>query len=144
MEEQTQTVKVPFYKRKAVAIPLVLVFAMVLVSATVAYFHSVDVDLTFTEARSSADLLVDLALKSGETNSTVLTISNAANVPLCAELSWNETEATNATYTNNLPLIVTLEPLADTNTTVNFTASQITEAGTVKGKIHYNKVACAV
>ena len=143
MEEQIS--KVPFYKRKAVAIPLVLVFAMVIVSATVAYFHSMQVDLVVSEARSSGDMDVVLSFMSGETDSTTQTIHNAANVALCAELSWAELNNTDGViYTTNLPQTLTLAPGADTTATVTYTANEITPAGAVTGAIIYTKVACAI
>jgi hypothetical protein len=119
-------------------------FAIALVSATVvAYFHTVQVDLTVGEARSSADLPVTLTIGSGETMTTDKVIHNSANVQLCAELSWNETaNANGVTYTNNLPIKVILPAGVDTTTTVSFTANEVTEAGTVTGNINYLKVIC--
>jgi hypothetical protein len=118
---------------------------MVIVSATVAYFHSMQVDLVVSEARSSGDTSVTLAFMSGETMSVYPTISNAANVPLCAVLSWAElNNSAGVVYTNTLPQTLTLAPGVNTQATVNFTASEVTPAGTVNGQIEYTKVACAI
>lgn len=136
--------KAPFYKNKAFVIPLVALFALAFISAaTYAYFHSVQVDLTVTEARSSADLPVTLSIKSGESTEMYPTIYNSANVQLCAILTWEQVGETNVTYENNLPQTLTLPANANTQTTVTFTADEVTEAGLVTGNILYTKIACA-
>jgi len=147
MEENQEVVKkkIPFYKRKILMIPLVtvLVMAMVFAAPLIAYFHQTQVDLTVNEARSSADLPVSLTFNSGETVTSDKTIHNNANVQLCAVLSWEEVNNTNnVTYTDNLPISVTLAPGADTIVTTSFTADEVTEAGSVSGLVNYNKIVC--
>jgi hypothetical protein len=124
-------------------IPMVALFAIALVSATVAYFYSTQVDLTVSEARSSEDVAVSLSMLSGETETTDLTISNAANVDLCAELSWEQVENNKSVnYTTNLPQTLLLGAEADTTFTATFTADEVTDAGQVIGKVNYDKVVC--
>jgi predicted ribosomally synthesized peptide with SipW-like signal peptide len=135
----------PIYKRKVFVIPLVCLFALAIVTAgTYAYFHSVQVDLTVTEARSSADLPASLSFMSGETVTLDRTIKNDANVELCALLEWVEVENVNLTeYVSNLPMQVTLAPKETTTVSVSFTATPVTPAGAVIGTIGYSKIACS-
>ena len=120
-------------------IPIVL--SIILVSAVVVYFHSVEATITVNEARSSIDLPFALTCNSGETVIKDLTIHNSANVPLRVELTFSETSNTGVTYTNNLPSVIDLTANADTITTVSFTCNPTTESGTLVGLINYNKIA---
>lgn len=140
-EEQIET-KVPFYKNKKLVIPAMLVLALgVIVSAAAVYFHSTTMDLTVTEARSSADLPFSLACNSGETVTKDLTIHNAANVALSARLTFVEDEnLAGVIYTDNLPKDISLAPSADTTVTVTFTCDEVTPAGVMKGTINYEKI----
>jgi len=113
--------------------------ALAMVSATVvSYFHTTSVDLIVSEARNSTELPFVLNCYSGETVTKSLTIHNNANVPLKAELSWNESSNTEGViYTSNMPLIVVLDPTADTIADVSMTCDEVTPAGTVSGTINY-------
>jgi hypothetical protein len=145
MEEQKLSVKVPFYKKKIFVMPIACLMLFGIISAVVvSYFHTTQVDLVVNEARSSADLPVTLTFYSGETIESNRTIHNSANVQLCAIMTYEEINNTNGvTYTNNLPIMITLAPLSDTTVATTFTAGEITEAGTVTGNILYSKIACA-
>jgi len=142
MENENGIPTKPFYKRKALVIPLVALMSIGLIFALVPYFHQTQVDLTVNEARSSADLPASFSFVSGETQDLNRTIHNAANVDLCAELSWSEVNNTGVTYTTNLPKTVTLLASSETIVTVSFTADQTTEIGSVSGNIQYSKIAC--
>jgi len=125
----------------------ILIIGLVLTSligvwAVSLYFHSVPVDLTVSEARSSADLSFSLICNSGETITKDLTISNAANVPLNAKLLWVEdSNIDGVIYTTNLPMEVALAPLTDTIATISVTCDPITPVGQVNGTINYEKIA---
>ena len=124
-----------------IAIPIALVVMAVAVFAAVTYFHQVNVDLTVTEARSSTDIPFSLTCLSGESVTKALTIHNAANVALNAELTWTEiANADGVLYTNNLPQTIALAPTADTTFTVSMTCDPITPAGNVTGTINMNKI----
>lgn len=116
------------------------------VTATVAYFHTSDVTLTVTEARSSEDVAFSFNCLSGTTDTKNVVIYNAASVPLNVALDWTELTNTNGTdigvviYTNNLPLNATLIPVDNTVIPVTFTCDAITDAGTVTGTIGYSKI----
>lgn len=125
---------------------LIPLFAILLIGVVVAtgfaYFHQTDMTLTVTEARSSADVPFELSCYSGETVTEDLVIHNAANVPLKALLTYEETlNEAGVTYTNNLPQTVNLAPEADTTVTVTMTCDETTEAGVVEGTINYQKTA---
>lgn len=141
--EQEQQTSTPLNRRKTFLAITIALLAVAFISATVAYFYTVQVDLTVNEARSSADLPVSLTFNSGETVNTDKTIHNSANVQLCALLSWEETSNVDGVaYSTNLPMQVNLAPSADTTVAVSFTANEITPAGSVTGNINYAKVAC--
>lgn len=144
METETYIPSTPFYKRKSFLVPVVIVFAMALISAaTYAYFHQTQIDLTVNEARSSADVDVTLSCYSGETVMHNITIHNSAAINLCANLEYVETSNPNGvTYINDLPMDVNLMPGQDTTVFVQFTCDEVSEAGTVTGTIGYSKIAC--
>lgn len=129
---------------KKYAIPLMALLLVGLVSAVALYFHSTTATLVVDEARSSADVDFSLNAYSGETKTQTITIHNNANVPLCAEISYEETANEDAvSYTTNLPQTITLAPEADTTATASFAVNEVSSAGTVTGTIYYTKVACA-
>lgn len=129
---------------KKIAIPLAVFMSLAIVSAVaVLYFHQTNVDLTVTEARSSADVPFSLTAFSGETKTKDLVIHNSADVPLCASLSFVEDVNEGVTYTNNLPMTITLSPSADTTATVSFSVNEVSEAGMINGTINYQKVVCS-
>jgi len=136
-------IRKPIYKRKILVIPVIALMCMAFAYAAVNYFHSIQVDMTVNEARSSVDVPFSLTFNSGETVTHDLTIHNAANVQLCAELTYNESSNVNGvTYTDNLPVTVTLAPASDTTQTVSFTADETTPAGAVVGNIVYTPIDC--
>jgi predicted ribosomally synthesized peptide with SipW-like signal peptide len=137
--------KIPFYKRKVFVMPLLAVFALTIISAaTYAYFHSVQVDLTVTEARSSADVDFSLSCYSGETVTKNLTIHNSANVQLCANLEvYDVANPSGVTFTHDLPRDITLAANSDTVTTLTLTCDEVSEVGIATGKIGYSKIACS-
>jgi len=130
-------------KKLLFAIPIVTILMAVAVFAVVNYYHQVNVDITVSEARSSADVPFSLTCNSGETVTHLLTIHNSANVALNTELSWTEltNEVIPVLYTNNLPQTISLAPLADTTFTVSMTCDPVTPSGVVTGTVNMNKVA---
>jgi len=119
------------------------ILGLMLLVATVyavSYFHQTQVDLTVSEARSSADMPYSLSCVSGDTESHNLTIHNAGRTTLNALLTWAEDTNTGVNYTTNLPLTVSLSPTADTIVEVQMTCDPLTDAGSVNGTILYQKI----
>jgi len=140
-----KTKKATSKTKKVMLTSLVALFAIAMVMATAAYFHSVSTTVVVTEARSSADLPVTINAYSGETTSRDITIKNDANVPLCSILSYTEdSNVDGVVYTSNLDggLKVTTNA-GETNTyTASFTADETTLPGTVEVTVNYEKVKC--
>lgn len=142
--QKQEITKVAFYKRKAVAVPMIALFALALISATIAYYHTTEYNFTVSEGRSSTDTIVAQALFTGETFTTGANIHNAANATLCTMLSWREMSNSNNTiYTTNLPIKVTNAPLSDSTTYILITVNEVSPSGLVIGNLDYTPVACS-
>ena len=122
------------------------VLAIALVSAAV-YFNSINVTINATEARSSSDSTpVTLSCYSGETKTTTVHISNAANVKLCSNLGFNVTDnPSGVTYSiAGLGTVETGAGTSDAPYNVSVTCDETTPAGTLTGTINYEPIDCPI
>lgn len=123
---------------KKVLLFAVPILALVVISAAIIYFHQTQVTLTVTEARYSTDADVSINCYSGETQTWTTNIYNYANVPLKAQLIFDETSNVDGVnYTTTAPVNVDLPATSWTTQDVSITCDDITNAGTVIGTLTY-------
>jgi len=128
------------FNKKLFSAPVLIILGLALVSAVAVgiYFYQTSVTLTVTEARYSTDADVSISCYSGETQKWITNIYNYANVPLKAELTFEQTDNPNdVTYTITAPIIVDLPATSWTTQDVSITCDEITNAGVVTGILHY-------
>lgn len=142
-----ETQKIPFYKKKVFAIPMIALMLVAIVSAAV-IFAVPHVDIEVSEGLVTTDLLVSPAgpVYAGEEVSVVINIENKASVDLPITLSWLEASSTPDDIANPIvesytgPTSLTLTANAVTPVTLTWQISTGSGTGNFDGDITLTRV----
>lgn len=135
-------------KKKFLVIPLIAIMGIALAYAASIYISSTHTDVTVNEALTTTPASFTFALMPGETYADNFTITNAANVPLKADINWVESTNTptnlsdvNLTYSTNMPQTSVVLAPGPNVISLNWTVDTDSTIGTFDGDVIVTRVA---
>lgn len=117
----TQSSSIPFYKRKAVVIPMVAIMSLAMIAAAVGYFllYTADVNIRVSEGMSVVPFSIDEDAFAGSVILKDISLTNDADVPYTITIEFNNTLPQN--WTSSLPMEFVMNGGESINITMNVT-----------------------